>query len=100
MFPEKKLVLQYLVKMFGNIVLLVWECSAWREGSSSAVLELHTLLGSQWDGPGTVKVWDLPSQYFTHNCKTSGTVGSTLTFHHTSCCSTEVSPQVGSSAGT
>ena len=46
MFPEKKLVLQYLVKKFGNIVLLVWECPASREGSSSAVLELHSLPGS------------------------------------------------------
>ena len=51
--------------------------------------ELHTV------SEGTVKVWDLTNQYLKLNIKTSSKVNSTLTRS----CSTEVSPQVGSSAG-
>jgi len=53
-----------------------------------SVLQLHTLSGSHsgtvlatGGTEGTVKVWDLTSQYYTHNFRTSGTVCSTLTFH-------------------
>merc|ERR1719318_1921141 len=53
-----------------------------------SVLGLHTLSGSHsgtvlatGGTEGTVKVWDLTSQYFTHNFRTSSTVCSTLTFH-------------------
>ena len=62
---------------------------------SGAGAELHTV------SEGTVKVWDLTNQYLKLNIKTSSTVNSTLTFHphKVLLCSTEVSPQVGSSAG-
>ena len=49
-----------------------------------SVLGLHTLSGSHSETvlgtEGTVKVWDLTSQYFTHSFKTSSTVCSSLTF--------------------
>jgi len=77
----------------------IWDCTMVEQlkivrsfrsihSGSISVMQLHTLSGAHsgtvlatGGTEGTVKVWDLTNQYYTHNFRTSSTVSSCLTFH-------------------